>query len=189
MTDLEAMLRAAAPAGSGRPPALPETDVSMGTVGTPVGTLVVAATEDGVVACSYEPEARVAERVATAISPRVLRHPRRIDAVRRQLDAYFAGRRQWFSLAVDLRLAGEFGRAVLRTLDDVPYGRTTTYGRIAARVGRPRAARAVGNVLTTNPVCVIVPCHRVVPSGGGLGGYAGGVPAKEHLLEHEAQRG
>lgn len=188
MTDLETMLRSAAPLGSGRPPALPETDVSLGTVDTPVGTLIVAATEDGVVACSYEQEARVAERVATAVSPRVLRHPRRVDPVRRQLDAYFGGRRRSFSLAVDLRLAGEFGRAVLRTLDDVGYGQTTTYGRIATRVGRPRAARAVGNALATNPVCVIVPCHRVVPSGGGLGGYAGGITAKEHLLALEARR-
>lgn len=189
MTDLERMLRTTAPVGSGSPPALPETDVSMGAVDTPVGRLVVAATENGVVACSYDQEARVAERVATVVSSRVLRHPRRVDPVRRQLEAYFQGRRRSFSLAVDLRLAGEFGQAVLRTLDDIAYGQTTTYGRIATRVGRPRAARAVGNALATNPVCVIMPCHRVVPSGGGLGGYAGGVPAKEHLLELESGQG
>lgn len=185
MTDLETMLRAAAPEGPRRPPVLPETDVSVGAVDTSAGRLVIAATDGGVVACSYDDEAAVAERVAAAVSPRVLRHPRRVDPVRRELDAYFAGHRRSFSATADLRLAGEFGRTVLRTLDRVTYGQTTTYGQIAARIGRPRAARAVGNALATNPVCVLVPCHRVVPASGGLGGYAGGPAAKETLLTLE----
>ena len=192
MADLEARLRAAShvgdPVGSEplRPPVLPDTDVAYDVVDTPVGRLVVAASERGLVATSYEPEDVVLGKVARLVSPRVLRGGRRLDPARRELDDYFAGRTQGFTVPVDLALTGDFGRAVLGALDAVPYGSTTTYGELAQRIGRPGASRAVGRALGANPVCVVVPCHRVLRSDGGLSGYAGGLPAKEALLRLEA---
>lgn len=183
MTDLETRLRAFTPPVA--EPVLPESDVSYVVTDAPVGRLLLAATEAGLVACSYAPEEAVLERLARVVSPRVLRSPRRLDGVRRELDTYFAGRLRAFTTPVDLALAGEFGRAVLRALANVPYGTTTSYAGIAALVGRPGAARAVGNALGANPVCVVVPCHRVVPASGGVGGYAGGAAAKRLLLDLE----
>lgn len=195
MTDLETMLRAAA-ARLPEPPidesALADDaeregvlDVAVGTVDAPVGRLVLAVTGDGVAACSYEPEDAVLAKLARRISPRILRVPKRVDDARRQLDEYFEGHRDRFDLAVDLRLAAPFAQGVLRSVGAVPYGRTTTYGQVAAAVGRPAAARAVGHALGANPVCVIVPCHRVVGATGALTGYAGGIEAKRLLLTHE----
>jgi methylated-DNA-[protein]-cysteine S-methyltransferase len=192
MADLEARLRAGSdvsgPAGDAalRPPVLPDTDVAYDLVDTPVGRLVVAASERGLVATSYETEEVVLAKVARLVSPRVLRGGRRLDPARRELDDYFAGRRQGFTVPVDLALTGDFGRAVLGALDAVPFGATTTYGELAQRIGRPGASRAVGRALGANPVCVVVPCHRVLRSDGGLSGYAGGLPAKEALLLLEA---
>lgn len=183
--DIEDQLRAQTPTGDLRPPVLPETDVSIGTAETPVGRLVLAGTERGIIVCSYEPEEAVSERIAKTVSPRVLRHPSRIDPVRAELDAYFEGRLRAFSADLDMRLATGFRGSVLRALTEVPYGSTTTYSHLANRIGRPKAARAVGNALSANPLCVIMPCHRVVPAGGGLGGYAGGPAAKELLLQLE----
>ncbi|WP_434581724.1 methylated-DNA--[protein]-cysteine S-methyltransferase [Carbonactinospora thermoautotrophica] len=192
MRDLEALLRARLPDEPSGPPDLAVAaaregllDLAVGTTETPVGRLVLAVAETGLVACSYQDEAAVTERLARTVSPRVLRAPRRLDPVRRELDAYFAGRPQEFSVPVDLTLASPFGRAVLCALAQVPYGSTTTYGELAARLGRPRAARAVGHALGANPVCVVVPCHRVVGSSGQLTGYAGGVAAKRLLLKLE----
>lgn len=162
-------------------------DVAITGVDTPVGRLALAATEAGVVACSYDGEDAVAARVAAAISPRVLRAPARLDPVRRELEEYFAGRRARFSTTVDLRLATPFGQRVLRALGAVPYGMTTTYGALASRMGRPGAARAVGHALGANPICVIVPCHRVVGASGALTGYAGGLEIKRRLLDLERQ--
>jgi methylated-DNA-[protein]-cysteine S-methyltransferase len=153
---------------------------------TPVGRLFVAVTDHGVCEISYDadPDAE-AERLARMFGTRVLRSPRPTDAVRRQLDEYFAGTRRAFELDVDLRPAREFGRAVLDELARVPYGELTTYGALAARAGRPRAARAVGTVMNRNPVPIVLPCHRVVGSTGSLVGYGGGLDRKRTLLELE----
>jgi methylated-DNA-[protein]-cysteine S-methyltransferase len=161
-------------------------DVAYDLVDTPVGRLLVAVTERGLCEISYDPEPeREAEALARAFGARVLRSPRPTDEARRQLDEYFAGDRRSFDLEVDLRLAREFGRTVLEELSRVPYGELTTYGTLAARAGRPRAARAVGTVMNRNPVPIILPCHRVVGSTGSLVGYGGGLERKRALLELE----
>ena len=123
-----------------------------------------------------------AKRAKEGLLPRVLRAP--LDEVRRELDEYFDGRRRSFDLAVDLRVA-PFHEAVLHELARVPYGNTDTYGHLAALVGRPRAARAVGTVMNRNPIPIVLPCHRIVGANGSLTGYGGGLPAKRLLLELE----
>jgi len=128
-------------------------------------------------------------RLARAVSPRVLRQARPLDDVRRQLDEYLAGTRQAFDLEVDLALATPFQRLVLTDLPThTSYGATTTYGTVAADIDKPKAARAVGTALGANPVCVVLPCHRVVGANGALTGYAGGLDAKRFLLNLEAKR-
>jgi methylated-DNA-[protein]-cysteine S-methyltransferase len=186
--DLEGALRGFDPRM--RPPMLPDTDVSYTVTDTPVGPLVLAATEAGVIACSYAGEEEVTARVAGAVSPRVLRSPRRLDPVRRELDEYFEGRRREFTVPVRPVLAAPFARTVLESLRQVPYGSTTTYGGVARAIDQPTASRAVGNALNANPLCILLPCHRVLRSDGSLGGYAGGAIAKQRLLTLEgmAQR-
>jgi methylated-DNA-[protein]-cysteine S-methyltransferase len=159
-------------------------DVAYELHDTPVGRLFVAVTDHGVCEISYDadPDAE-AERLARAFGTRVLRSPTPTDDARRQLDEYFAGDRREFELAVDLRPARDFGRAVLEQLARVPYGEVTTYGTLAAKAGRPRAARAVGTVMNRNPVPIVLPCHRVVGSTGSLVGYAGGLDRKRTLFE------
>jgi methylated-DNA-[protein]-cysteine S-methyltransferase len=161
-------------------------DVAYELHDTPVGRLLVAVTDRGLCEVHYDadPDAE-AERLARLFGARVLRSPRPTDEARRQLDEYFAGKRREFDLDVDLRPAREFGRAVLEQLARVPYGELTTYGTLAARAGRPRAARAVGTVMNRNPVPIVLPCHRVVGSTGSLVGYAGGLDRKRTLLELE----
>ncbi len=161
-------------------------DVAYELHDTPVGQLLVAVTNQGVCEIHYDadPDAE-AERLARLFGARVLRSPRPTDEARRQLDEYFAGTRREFDLDVDLRPAREFGRAVLEQLAQVPYGELTTYGTLAARAGKPRAARAVGTVMNRNPVPIVLPCHRVVGSTGSLVGYAGGLDRKRTLLELE----
>jgi methylated-DNA-[protein]-cysteine S-methyltransferase len=161
-------------------------DVAYDLHDTPVGRLLVAVTDHGLCEISYDadPDAE-AERLARLFGTRVLRSPRPTDEVCRQLDEYFAGTRHEFDLVVDLRPAREFGRAVLDQLARVPYGELTTYGTLAARAGRPRAARAVGTVMNRNPVPIVLPCHRVVGSTGSLVGYGGGLDRKRTLLELE----
>ena len=161
-------------------------DVAYELHDTPVGRLLIAVTEHGVCEIHYDadPEAE-AERLARLFGSRVLRSPRPTDEARRQLDEYFDGTRREFDLEVDLSPAREFGRAVLDELARVPYGELTTYGTLAARAGRPRAARAVGTVMNRNPVPIVLPCHRVVGSTGSLVGYAGGLDRKRTLLELE----
>jgi methylated-DNA-[protein]-cysteine S-methyltransferase len=161
-------------------------DVAYDLIDTPVGRLFVAVTDRGLCEISYdaEPE-REAEKLARAFGARVLRSPRPTDETRRQLDEYFAGRRHEFELPLDLGLTREFGRAVLDELALVPYGELTTYGALAAKAGRPRAARAVGTVMNRNPVPIVLPCHRVVGSTGALTGYGGGLDRKRALLELE----
>jgi methylated-DNA-[protein]-cysteine S-methyltransferase len=148
--------------------------------------LLIAVTDHGVCEISFNTDADAeAERLARLFGSRVLRSPKPTDETRRQLDEYFAGTRRDFELEVDLRPAREFGRAVLDQLALVPYGEVTTYGTLAGRVGRPRAARAVGTVMNRNPVPIVLPCHRVVGSTGSLVGYAGGLDRKRLLLELE----
>lgn len=163
-------------------------DVAYRTLDTPVGSLLLAATEQGLVRVAYEREdhAAVLERLALAVTPRVLRAPRRLDTVARELDEYFAGRRAGFDVPLDLRLAKGFRRTVLEHLTDVGYGHTASYATVALAAGNPRAVRAVGTACATNPLPVVLPCHRVVRSDGSIGQYVGGVAAKEALLTLEA---
>lgn len=161
-------------------------DVAYDLVDTPVGTLLVAATERGLCRIAYdaEPE-RELDRLAHVFGVRVLRSPSPIDPARRQLDEYFDGKRQRFDLALDLALQADFNQRVLRELARVPYGEVVTYGELAARAARPRAARAVGTVMNRNPLPIVLPCHRVIGANGKLVGYAGGLPRKEALLRLE----
>jgi methylated-DNA-[protein]-cysteine S-methyltransferase len=173
-TDLDARFRAVAVAEG-------LVDVRYDVVASPVGELHVAATDRGLCRISYHGD-EWEERLARGFGVRVLRSP--LDEVRRELDEYFAGRRRSFDLPLDLRVA-EFPAAVLRELARVPYGRTDTYGRLAARAGRPRAARAVGTIMNRNPIPIVLPCHRIVGATGALTGYAGGLDVKRRLLELE----
>jgi len=161
-------------------------DVAYDLVDTPVGLLLVAATERGLCRIAYdaEPEQEL-ERLARAFGVRVLRSARPIDPARRQLDEYFSGGRQHFDLTVDLALQADFNRRVLRELARVPYGEVVTYGELAARAARPGAARAVGTVMNRNPLPIVLPCHRVIGANGKLVGYAGGLERKESLLRLE----
>ena len=164
-------------------------DVAYDLVDTPVGQLLVAVTDRGLCEVSFDPEPeREVETLARNFGARVLRSPRPTDEARRQLDEYFAGERQRFDLPVDLRLAREFAGAVLKELARVPYGQLTTYGTLAAKAGRPRAARAVGTIMNRNPVPIVLPCHRVVGASGKLVGYGGGLDRKEALLRLEGAR-
>ena len=161
-------------------------DVGYDVVDTPLGRLFVATTPRGLCRISYdaEPEGHL-EQLARAYGVRVLRAPRALDEAKRELDEYFEGDRHRFDLDFDLRLGGDFQHAVLRELALVPYGEVTTYGTLAARAGRPRAARAVGTVMNRNPLPIVLPCHRVVGSNGSLTGYGGGLERKEALLRLE----
>jgi methylated-DNA-[protein]-cysteine S-methyltransferase len=170
----------------GRPPVLPAGDVSYTRHDTPVGSLLLATAAGRVVASSFADEETVTTRLAKAISPRVLRQPKALDEVRRQLDDYLAGKRHEFDLDVDLALATAFQRQVLTGLSAIPYGKTTTYGALAVDIHKPTAARAIGHALGANPLCIVLPCHRVVGAGGALTGYAGGLDAKRHLLQLES---
>ena len=152
---------------------------------TPIGPLLVGVTDRGVCRISFdaEPE-RHLEALARQFGPRVLRSSRPVEPVRRELDEYFAGRRRDFDLRIDLHAAA-FQAAVLRELARVPYGELATYGDLARRIGRPRAARAVGGALNRNPIPILLPCHRVVGASGSLVGYAGGLDRKRALLSLE----
>jgi methylated-DNA-[protein]-cysteine S-methyltransferase len=162
-------------------------DVAYREVATPVGSLLLAATEQGLVRVAYENQDhdRVLAMLAELVSPRVLRAPARLDPAARQLEEYFGGQRQRFDLPLDLRLAHGFRRSVLGHLPDIGYGHTETYAQVAAAAGSPRAVRAAGTACALNPLPVVVPCHRVIRSDGSLGQYAGGSAAKEILLDLE----
>jgi methylated-DNA-[protein]-cysteine S-methyltransferase len=163
-------------------------DVAYRSVDSPFGSLLVAAGAEGLVRVAFECEDHdaVLDRLAIAISPRILRSGRRTDDVARQLDEYFAGQRQRFEVAVDLRLVTGFRRAVLSHLGDIAYGSTASYATVARAVGNPAAVRAVGSACSRNPIPVVVPCHRVVRSDGTIGQYRGGTDAKAALLAMEA---
>jgi methylated-DNA-[protein]-cysteine S-methyltransferase len=156
-------------------------DVRFDVVDSPVGDLLVASTARGLCRISYIVEGQE-ELLARLFGARVLRMP--LDEVRRELDEYFEGRRRDFDLTLDLRVA-PFHEAVLHELARVPYGQVDTYGHLAAKVGRPNAARAVGTVMNRNPIPIVLPCHRIIGANGSLTGYGGGLDAKRALLELE----
>jgi methylated-DNA-[protein]-cysteine S-methyltransferase len=160
-------------------------DVAYATVESPCGELLVAATDTGLVAVGLTDPDDVLERLASTVSPRVLRDPARLDEPRRQLDQYFEGHRRQFDLPLDWSMSHGFRRAVLHELVAVPYGAVVTYAELARRADNPRAVRAVGSAMATNPLPIVVPCHRVVRTGGRLGNYGGGVEMKRWLLTLE----
>ncbi|PYI66133.1 cysteine methyltransferase [Arthrobacter livingstonensis] len=163
-------------------------DVAYRVVDSPVGPLLLAGTDVGLVRIAFAIEGHdaVLESLAATISPRVLRAPARLDAAARELDEYFGGSRHAFDLPLDLRLANGFRREVLAHLPEIGYGHTASYAAVAALTSSPRAVRAVGTACARNPLPLVVPCHRVVRSDGGRGSYLGGTAAKALLLDLEA---
>ncbi|RFA07927.1 cysteine methyltransferase [Subtercola boreus] len=164
-------------------------DLAYTTVDTPVGSLLLAATETGLLRVAYDIEGHdsVLDTLAARVGARILRAPKRLDAVAFELDEYFAGTRRVFDVPLDLSLSSGFRQLVQRHLPGIAYGSTETYKEVALLVGNPRAVRAVGSACATNPLPVVVPCHRVLRSDGGLGGYIGGLAAKTALLELEGR--
>jgi methylated-DNA-[protein]-cysteine S-methyltransferase len=161
-------------------------DVAYAVADTPIGPLFVAVTERGLVRISFgRDDDEVLHELAARLSPRVLAAPGRTDDVRRQLDEYFAGRREEFDLQLDRSLSHGFRRKVLEELSHVGYGHVTSYRALAEQAGNPKASRAVGTAMATNPIPIVVPCHRVLRTGGGLGGYGGGLDTKRWLLQLE----
>jgi methylated-DNA-[protein]-cysteine S-methyltransferase len=163
-------------------------DVAYRTVDTPVGSLLIAATPLGLVRVAFSSEGHdaVLQNLADRISFRLLCAPARLDAVARQIDEYFAGRRRTFDVPLDWQLSKGFRRTVLGHLAvDVDYGTTASYGTLARLSGSPKAVRAVGTACATNPIPIVVPCHRAIRADGTLGGYRGGPAAKRALLDLE----
>ena len=166
-------------------------DVAYGTYDSPLGPLTVMVTPRGLVRLSYPGEGiqDQIQELADRVSPRILEAPERTDGVRRQLDEYFAGRRHDFEVPIDWRLVRGFAGAVLQATARIPFGSVSSYREIAAEAGSPNAYRAAGNALGSNPVPIVVPCHRVLHAGGGLGGYTGGLERKTFLLRLEGVLG
>jgi methylated-DNA-[protein]-cysteine S-methyltransferase len=162
-------------------------DIGYTTIDSPVGPLLLAATSQGLIRVAYQSEDhdRVLAALASRISPRILRAPQRLDAAVLEIEEYFEGRRTEFDLPVDFSLSHGFRQLVQQQLPQIGYGTTLSYGQVAAMVGNPKAIRAVGTACATNPLPIVVPCHRVVRADGSLGGYAGGPEAKSTLLTLE----
>lgn len=160
-------------------------DVAWVVEDSPVGPLLLAATPRGLVRVGFGGEEGVLDELAAAVSPRVVHLPSRLDGVRRQLDEYFAGDRRHFDVDLDRQLSHGYRRTVLEALSAVPYGETVSYKDLAERTGKPKASRAVGSAMATNPIPIVVPCHRVLLTGGALGGYGGGIATKVWLLRLE----
>jgi methylated-DNA-[protein]-cysteine S-methyltransferase len=165
-------------------------DVTYAPVDSPFGTLTLAATGRGLVRVAFPEEnvEAVLERLARRISPRIVEAAAPLERARRELEQYFSGRRTRFELPLDWTLVGPFGRRVLRVTSEIPYGGVLSYGEVAADAGSPRGSRAAGNALGSNPIPIVIPCHRVLRSGGALGGYGGGIERKRWLLELEGAR-
>jgi methylated-DNA-[protein]-cysteine S-methyltransferase len=165
-------------------------DVAYATHDSAVGRLLLAATPDGLVRLAYlddgEQEDAVLEQLAARVSPRILSAPRRLDEPRRELEQYFAGTRNRFEVPIDWQLTRGFGRRVLEAAVRIPFGSVSTYKQVADEAGSPRGSRAAGNALGANPLPIVVPCHRVLHSTGGLGGYTGGLERKRLLLAIES---
>ena len=197
--EMERTLRDALRSGSDavQPPSIVDAaaaagllDVAYARLDSPVGPLVLASTPQGLARLAYIDEGQeeaVMEDIAARLSPRILSAPRRLDEPRRELDEYFAGRRRAFDLTLDLRLLSDFTRRVLTATAEIPYGEVATYKDVATAAGSPRGFRAAGNALGSNPLPIVLPCHRVLHSGGGLGGYTGGLARKRVLLEIEGR--
>jgi methylated-DNA-[protein]-cysteine S-methyltransferase len=193
--EMERTLRAALQAPAPEPPPIVNAaaaagllDVAYARLDSPVGPLVLASTPRGLARLAYVDEGQeeaVLEDIAQRLSPRMLSAPARLDEPRRELDEYFAGRRRAFDVALDLRLLGDFTRRVLTATAAIPYGKVATYREVATAAGSPRGFRAAGNALGSNPLPIVLPCHRVLHSGGGLGGYTGGLERKRTLLALE----
>lgn len=195
MNELEDLLREGPPIVGGLPEISDAAaragllDVAYATLDSPVGELLLASTPRGLVRVSYLDgglDAALSE-LAGRVSPRVLAAPRALDGPRRELDEYFAGARHTFDLPLDWQLTRGFGRRVLQATAAIPFGSVSSYGAVAAEAGSPRAYRAAGNALGHNPLPIVVPCHRILHSGGGLGGYTGGVERKRVLLGIEGR--
>jgi methylated-DNA-[protein]-cysteine S-methyltransferase len=162
-------------------------DVSYAPVDSPFGTLLAATTRKGLVRLAFPEEdvEAVLGGLARRVSPRIVEASAALERVRRELDEYFAGARRTFDLPQDWTLIGRFGRRVLSVTYEIPYGRVLSYGEVAADAGSPRGSRAAGNALGSNPIPIVIPCHRVLRAGGVLGGYGGGPERKRWLLELE----
>lgn len=162
-------------------------DVTYAPVDSPFGVLLAATTGRGLVRLAFPEEDidAVLERLARRISPRIVEASAPLDSTRRELEEYFDGRRRSFELSLDWTLIGPFGRRVLRVTSDIPYGGVLSYAEVAADAGSPRGSRAAGNALGSNPIPIVIPCHRVLRTGGALGGYGGGLDRKRWLLELE----
>jgi methylated-DNA-[protein]-cysteine S-methyltransferase len=162
-------------------------DVSYTVADSPFGRLLLVATRRGLVRVAFpeeEPEG-VLERISRRLSPRIVESRAPLDPVRRELEEYFAGRRRAFDVDLDWSLIGPFGMRVLRVTSEIPYGGVLSYAEVAAEAGSPRGSRAAGNALGSNPIPIVIPCHRVLRSGGALGGYGGGLDRKRWLLTLE----
>jgi len=162
-------------------------DIAYGWVDTPVGRMLAAATDEGLLRLGFESErvdVTLAE-LARKVSPRILQDERRLERIRRQLGEYFEGRRKAFDMPLDRSLMHGFHRQVLDATERIPYGAVSTYREVAERAGNARASRAAGNALGSNPIPIVIPCHRVLRTGGGLGGYGGGLDRKQLLLQLE----
>jgi methylated-DNA-[protein]-cysteine S-methyltransferase len=200
MTKLEQLLRGDDVAGAAERAteravaaarALGLTDVSYAFEPSPVGDLLVAVTPRGLIRIAYnghESAERALEELASKVSPRVVEAPAALDDVRRELDEYFEGKRTGFDIPIDWRLHDGFSRRVLKATSRIPFGKVLSYAQVAEKAGSPRAYRAAGNALGSNRMPIVVPCHRVVASGGKIGGYTGGLERKEYLLHLEGVR-
>jgi methylated-DNA-[protein]-cysteine S-methyltransferase len=183
----------AAKAAAARFTATAAPDISFAVLDLPIGRVVAAATAQGLVRIAYEDlngtVDQIVQQLADRLSPRILEQPPRLDPVARELDEYFAGKRTRFDLPLDWSLIrGRFATEVLRATAAIPYGAVSTYSAVAGEAGNAAASRATGNALGNNPIPVVIPCHRVLRTGGGLGGYTGGIERKQALLELEADR-
>jgi methylated-DNA-[protein]-cysteine S-methyltransferase len=196
---LERELRRAAAAVDSSPPEFTRAadraglvDIAYATTDSPLGPLLLAATPAGLLRLAYvdfEQHDEVLEELAARVSPRVLAVPRKLDEPRRELEQYFVGGRDTFDVPIDWQLTKGFARRVLEATAQIPYGGVSSYREVAELAGSPRGFRAAGNALGSNPIPIVVPCHRVLHSGGGLGGYTGGLDRKRTLLAIERGQG
>jgi methylated-DNA-[protein]-cysteine S-methyltransferase len=187
--DARADAAAAAEATALRAAAEGVADLVYATIDSPLGPLFIASSARGLIRVAYPGDRDPVEELAARVSPRIVEAPEFLDSIRRELDEYFAGKRVHFDAPLDWALIGGFNRRVLRATAAVPYGSTASYREVATAAGSPRAVRAAGNALGRNPIPIVIPCHRILRTGGALGGYGGGLERKQQLLELEGARG